>query len=141
LPVEQNESQVAIAALPSQRINIIVTCNAHQIVKVDFIDGLILVFCEIEFVSHFVGQEQSLVTGLLVTHSVACSCECQQTHQGYHHLLLHTFISYILIVITFWFSPALLQGFYLVLDAKENIFPMFRKGFSLNHRGKSLNAR
>ena len=86
LPVEQDIGHVRIATLPPHGIDIIDTGHSHQIIEVDFIDRLILLVRQVEFVGHLVGQEQGFVAGLFVTHRVSCGCECQQAHQGYHHL-------------------------------------------------------
>lgn len=70
LPVEQNITQVQVAALPIEAVQVIVVVDAHQIVKVDFVCSLILVIGEVELVCHLVRQEKGLLTRLVVTHGV-----------------------------------------------------------------------
>jgi hypothetical protein len=45
LPVEQNIAQIHITALPVQSIQVVVVVDTHQIVEVDFVCSLILIFC------------------------------------------------------------------------------------------------
>ena len=68
LPVKQHIAQVEIALAPIDTIKIIIRIDAHQIIQVDLVGSLILRIRQVEFVSHLVGQEQSLLTCLLITH-------------------------------------------------------------------------
>ena len=68
LPVEKHIAQVEIALTPIDTIEIIIRVDTHQVIEVDLVGSLILRIREIEFVSHLVGQEQSLLTCLLITH-------------------------------------------------------------------------
>jgi len=86
LPVEQHIAHVQIAALPVGAVHIVVAGHPHQIVEVDLVGGLILLVGEVQLVGHLVGQEQGLVSGLLVAHGFARSCSEQHHGQGYHHL-------------------------------------------------------
>lgn len=70
LPVEEDITQVEIATLPVGSEHIVTPGNTHQIVKVDLVGGLVLLVCQIQLIGHLVGQEQSLVAGLLVTHCI-----------------------------------------------------------------------
>ncbi len=86
LPVEQDVTQVLVAALPIGAKHIIVTRHTHQIVKVDLVRSLILCICQIQFISHLVGEEESFIASLFVAHRLARS-RCQQHHcKGYHYL-------------------------------------------------------
>ena len=70
LPVEQDIAQIEVATLPIGSIHVVTAGDTHQVVEVDLIGGLILFVCEIQLVSHLVGQEQGFVAGLLVAHCV-----------------------------------------------------------------------
>jgi hypothetical protein len=87
LPVQQDIAQIQIATLPIGAKHVVVACHTHQIVEVDFECSLILCVCQVQFVSHLVGQEEGLVPCLLVAHCLARCCYCQHCYQGYHHLL------------------------------------------------------
>jgi len=86
LPVKQDITQILVATLPIGAKHVIVTCHPHQIVKVDLVCSLILCICQIQFISHLVGEEEGFIASLFVAHRLARSC-CQQHHcQGYHYL-------------------------------------------------------
>jgi len=87
LPVEKDITQIEVAALPIDAKHIGATCHSHQIIEVDFITCLILLIGEVEFIGHFISQEQSLVAGLLITHCGGRDCYRQHRHQGHQHLL------------------------------------------------------
>ena len=70
LPVVENITQVQVTALPVGAEHVGSPSNSHQVVEVDLVGGLILLVCQVQFVGHLVGQEQSLVAGLFVTHGV-----------------------------------------------------------------------
>lgn len=70
LPIEQNVTQVQVASLPIEAVQVVVVVDAHQVVEVNFVCSLILVIGEVEFVCHLVRQEKSLPTRLVVTHGV-----------------------------------------------------------------------
>lgn len=70
LPIEQNITQIQVAALPVEAVQVVIVVNAHQVVEVDFVCSLILVIGEVELVCHLVRQEKSLPTRLVVTHGL-----------------------------------------------------------------------
>ena len=70
LPIEQNVTQVQVAALPVEAVQVVIVVDAHQVVEVNLIGSLILVIGEVEFVCHLVRQEKSLPTRLVVTHGL-----------------------------------------------------------------------
>lgn len=70
LPIKQNVTQVQVASLPIEAVQVVVVVDAHQVVEVNFVCSLILVIGEVEFVCHLVRQEKSLPTRLVVTHGV-----------------------------------------------------------------------
>ena len=70
LPVEEYIAQVQVAALPVGSEHISTARDSHQVVEVDFVACLILLICQIQLVGHLVGQEQCLVTGLLIAHGI-----------------------------------------------------------------------
>ena len=82
LPVEQYVAQVEIALCPVYTIKVCLGVNAHQVVEVDFICCLILLFGKIELIGHLVGQEQGLLASLLITHSIGCHREGEQCGKG-----------------------------------------------------------
>lgn len=69
LPVEKNITQVEITLCPIDTKEVVVVVDAHQIIEVDLVCCLVLVLGQVELVCHFVGKEQSLFTGLVVTHA------------------------------------------------------------------------
>ena len=87
LPGVQDVAQVHVAALPVGSEDVAVTCDAHQVVQVDFVRGLILLVGEVQLVGHLVGEEQGLVAGLLVAHCTCRHRHGQHGYQGKHHLL------------------------------------------------------
>lgn len=54
LPVEQNITQIQVAVLPVEAVQVVIVVNAHQVVEVDFVCSLILVNGEVQLVSHLV---------------------------------------------------------------------------------------
>jgi len=86
LPVEKNITQVKVTTLPVNTEYIVATSHTHQIVEIDLIASLVLLVGEVELIGHLIGQEQSLVTGLLETHGGGRDCDCQHRHQGHQHL-------------------------------------------------------
>lgn len=70
LPIEQNITQIQVAALPVEAVQVVIVVDAHQVVEVNLVGSLILVIGEIEFVCHLVRQEKGLPTRLVVTHGV-----------------------------------------------------------------------
>ena len=71
LPVEQDIAQVKITTCPVFTIEVCLRLDTQEVVEVYFVGCFILIFGEVQLVSHLVGQEQSLLTGLLITH---CLC-------------------------------------------------------------------
>ena len=92
LPIEQNVAQIHITALPVQSVQVVVVVDAHQIVEVDFVCSLILVFCKIQLIRHLVREEKSLFTCLFVTHGVGRYCHGQQCCQGKDKLFHNRYI-------------------------------------------------
>ena len=83
LPVEQDVTQVEIALCPVNTVEVGLRVDAHQVVEVDLVGSLILLLGEVQFVCHLVGEEQSLLAGLLVTHCACRQSEGQQCCHGY----------------------------------------------------------
>ena len=71
LPIVQDIAQIQVAALPVGSEHIVTARHTHQIVEVDFVCSLILLVSQVQFVSHLVCQEESLVASLLVAHCLA----------------------------------------------------------------------
>ena len=68
LPVVKDIAHVEVATLPVGAEHICTSCDTHEVVEVDLIRSLILLFGQIQLVCHLVGEEQGLVAGLLVAH-------------------------------------------------------------------------
>ena len=87
LPLVEDVAHVQIAALPVGSVDVVVARHTHQVVEVDLVGSLVLCVRKVQLVGHLVGEEQSLVAGLLVAH---CTCRqgcCQHHHQCEYHLL------------------------------------------------------
>jgi hypothetical protein len=82
LPVEQYVAQVEVALCPIHTIKVCLGVHAHQVVEVDFVCCLILLFGKIELIGHLVGQEQGLLASLLITHSIGRHREGEQCGKG-----------------------------------------------------------
>jgi hypothetical protein len=74
LPVEQDIAQVEVTTLPVGSVYVVITGDTHQVVEIDLISSLILLFCQVQLVSHLVREEKSLVASLLVAHCLARCC-------------------------------------------------------------------
>ena len=70
LPVEQNIAHVEIAVAPIGTIQVVDGIYTHKVVEVYLVCCLILVVGQIQFISHLVRQEQSLLSSLFITHGV-----------------------------------------------------------------------
>jgi len=68
LPVVEDITHVEVTTLPVGAEHICAPCDTHEVVEVDLVRSLILLFGQIQFVRHLVGEEQGLVAGLLVAH-------------------------------------------------------------------------
>ena len=88
LPRIEDIAQVEVAALPVDAKDVVDAGHSHQVVEVNLVGGLVLCISQIQLVSHLIGQEQRLVTGLLVAH---CTCRhsCGQHHHQCEKYLLH----------------------------------------------------
>ena len=71
--------QFGVASCPVHSVEVACHFHVHDVVEVDFVGSVILVVGESQFIGHFVGQEQGLVTCLAVTHGV---CVCQHCHDS-----------------------------------------------------------
>ena len=87
LPVEENVLQVEVTLSPVNTVEVTLTVYAHQIVKVHFVCCFILFLCKIQLIRHFVGEEESLLASLLITHCFCRYCHDDQCCQGEHKLL------------------------------------------------------
>ena len=57
LPVEQDVTQVEVALCPVGTIEVGLRVDAHQVVEIHFVGGLVLLLGEVQFVRHLVGEE------------------------------------------------------------------------------------
>ena len=82
LPVEQDVAQVEVALLPVDAIEVGLGVDTHQVVKIHFVGGLVLLLGQVKLVSHLVGEEQCLLACLLIAHCIGCHCHGDQCCQG-----------------------------------------------------------
>ena len=68
LPAGEHEAQVGITTLPVDAEEVGTVVHAEQVVEIDLIDILVLCAAEVELVGHLVGEEESLVASLVVSH-------------------------------------------------------------------------
>ena len=87
LPGIENVAQVQVAALPIGAEHIVTAGDAHQIVEIDLVGGLILSIGKVQLIGHLVGQEQGFAAGLFITHGVCLYCYRQYGKEGKHQLL------------------------------------------------------
>lgn len=66
LPVEEDVTEVEVTACPAIGIDIIIRVDAHKVVEINLVGSLVLRLGEVELVCHLVGEEESLLTSLLV---------------------------------------------------------------------------
>ena len=86
LPGVEDVAQVEVAALPVGTEHIVVAGHSHQVVEVNLVGGLVLCIGQIQLVGHLVGEEQSLVAGLLIAHCTCRHGSGQHHHQCEYHL-------------------------------------------------------
>ena len=83
LPVEENVAQVGVALSPVCSIQVVVSVYPHEVIQVHFVCSLILVVGKIQLVCHLIGQKESLLASLLVTHGrCGRNCHCEQCHHS-----------------------------------------------------------
>ena len=87
LPVPEYVAQVGIASRPVDTVEVVYCVDAHQVVEIDLVGCFILLVGQVELVCHLVGQEQCLLTCLLVTHGVGREGEGEQGGECYQKLL------------------------------------------------------
>ena len=101
LPIEKNISQILITMNPVVSKHIIVCINTQEIVEVNLVCSLILLFIKVKLIRHFICKEQSLLAGLFVTHSI-CRCEeCAQKSDHCYYHLFHSCIYFIILLIIY----------------------------------------
>ena len=70
LPLQEDVAHVEVAPLPVRAEHVVDGSDAHEVVEVDFVCGVILLLREVELVGHLVREEESLATCLLVAHGI-----------------------------------------------------------------------
>ena len=120
LPLEQDIAQVKVALCPVDSVEVCLGVDAHQVVEVDLVCGLVLLLGEVEFIGHLVSKEQSLLAGLLVTHCACRQCDGQQCCHGYQNSFHFRMVLFVRNVLS------------CSHDAKKRTFPNMLKGFSLH---------
>lgn len=68
LPVKEDVAEVEVALPPVCAVEVVWRVDAHQVVQVHFISGVVLCLGQVQLVCHLVRQEQSLVARLFVAH-------------------------------------------------------------------------
>ncbi len=76
LPVEQNVAQIEVALPPVGPVEVVVSVYSHKVVEIDLVGCLVLLVGQIKFIRHLVGEEQCLLTCLLIAHCVCRDCHC-----------------------------------------------------------------
>ena len=103
LPRQQDVAEVEVATLPIETIQVVDGAHTHQVVEVYLVCCLILLVGEVKFIRHLVGEEQRLLTGLLITHS-----SCRHGHHDHcykgEYKLFHNLISLNLFFTVVFFS-------------------------------------
>ena len=88
LPVEQDVAKVEVALPPVRLVEVVRGIDAHQVVEVNLVSGVILLFGEVQFIGHLVGEEQGLLPCLFVAHGRDCGRQrkkhCQGCYQSFH---------------------------------------------------------
>ena len=80
LPVEQNVTNIKISPCPVCAVKVIHCRYTHQIIEIYLVASIILLVSEIQFISHLVGEEESLSLSLCETHRIGCQCHCHHCH-------------------------------------------------------------
>ena len=93
LPSAQHQTEVSVAAVPPDAEHIGMNVHTHQIVQINFIDSIILGIRQVQFVSHLIREEQSLLPCHSIAHCVGR--DSHDHHHCHHHHLLHSRISYL----------------------------------------------
>ena len=70
LPIPEDVAQVEVTSCPVCSIAVVHGVYTHEVVEVYLVCCLILLFCQVKLVCHLIGEEQSLLTSLLITHCV-----------------------------------------------------------------------
>ena len=60
----QYKLKVGVSPVPPRAVEVVASVHAHQVVEIDFIDCVILVIRQVQFIGHLVAQEQGLVLSL-----------------------------------------------------------------------------
>ena len=82
LPTVQDIAEVSVTAIPPDAEDITVSVQAHQVVEIDLIDGIILCVRQVELVSHLVREEKSLVLCSVIAHSCVPLVASDQRSSG-----------------------------------------------------------
>ena len=70
LPVVEDVAEVRIAVLQVNAREVALCPDVHQVVQVDLVGVVVLLFVEVEFIRHFVGQKPGPVAGFFVGHGL-----------------------------------------------------------------------
>lgn len=89
LPVVEYYLHIEVALTPTFSIDIVNSVDIHEVVEVDLVSSLILLLGQVELIGHLISKEQSLLTSLLVSHSLNTSHCCEQCYHC-HYKLLHS---------------------------------------------------
>ena len=96
LPVVEYHLHVEVALTPALSIHVINGVDTHEVVEVYLVGCLILLLRQVQLVSHLVGEEQSLFSCLLISHSLYTSHCCEQCYHC-HYKLLHSVHKFVLL--------------------------------------------
>lgn len=70
LPAKQDIAEIQVTTLQIDTIHVVVGAYSHQVVEVDLVGSLILFVVEVQLIRHLVGEEEGLITCLLVGHRI-----------------------------------------------------------------------
>lgn len=95
LPTVQHHPQLSVARVPPIAQHVVSPVDTQQIVEIDLIHSLVLLWRKVQFVGHLVAQEECLFPGCAIAHGVGSGGH--DRHHCQNHQLLHLLISYTLV--------------------------------------------
>lgn len=77
LPAGKYITEFICTAIPIDSEDVSSTNQAIEVVQIDFIDSVVLVICEVQFVGHLIGEEKRFAACPFVAHSVSVHHCCE----------------------------------------------------------------
>ena len=75
-------SEVGITPIPIYSIEVLTAIDAEQIIKIDFKHGFHLLNRKVEFVCHFVGEEECFLPCHIISDGIGTQSQCQHGDDG-----------------------------------------------------------